>query len=344
MLKKTILLVALICCFPVGVSFAAQVKNLRAERDENEMVFTYDLKGAKGEREDTVSLSVVVAGKTYPGEKLHLEGDVGRVHIGDGKKIRWKILNDFPAGLSEEPGWEIYAGRKGFRDATTGMEFVFVKGGCFQMGDVFGGGGKDELPVHEVCVNDFYLGKYEVTQGEWQKAMGNNPAVAKACGERCPVESVSWDDTGSFMRKLAQAGGKKYRLPTEAEWEFAARSGGKKEKWAGTSKERELKNYAAYVANARGNTQPVGKKRPNGLGLYDMSGNVWEWVGDVYGPAYYGKSNRDNPTGPDDGLSRVLRGGSSNEQPVDLRVTRRIKGKQGTGSANAGFRVAFPAP
>ncbi|HEY6837113.1 MAG TPA: SUMF1/EgtB/PvdO family nonheme iron enzyme [Geobacteraceae bacterium] len=343
MLKKAIFLVALICSFPVGACFAAQVGNLSAERDENEMVFTYDLKGEKGEHDDTVNLTVIVAGKTYSGDKLHLDGDIGKVRVGSGKKIRWNVLADFPAGLSEEPAWEIYTGRKGFRDPTTGMQFVFVKGGCYKMGDVFGGGGKEERPAHEVCVNDFYLGAYEVTQGEWQKVMGSNPSFAKACGERCPVENVSWDDVTEFLRKLAKASGKKYRLPTEAEWEYAARSGGKKEKWAGTSKEREVKNYAAYLANARGKIQPVGKKRPNGLGLYDMSGNVWEWVGDYYDPAFYGKSKRDNPTGPDNGLSRVQRGGSCNEQPAGLRTTRRVKGKQGTASANTGFRIVLPA-
>ncbi len=123
-----------------------------------------------------------------------------------------------------------------FTDASTKMEFVYIKGGCYQMGDIFGVGYSNERPVHEVCLSNFYLGKYEVTQGQWKKIMGNNPSVFSDCGDNCPVDRVSWNDVQDFIRKLNQISGKKYRLPTEAEWEYAARSGGKKDLWAGTSK------------------------------------------------------------------------------------------------------------
>lgn len=185
--------------------------------------------------------------------------------------------------------------------------FVFVKGGCFQMGDAFGEA--DEKPVHEVCVSDFYMGKYEVTQAEWQKVMGNNPSNLKDCGN-CPVENVSWHAVQDFLNNLNQQTGKKYRLPTEAEWEYAARSGGKNEKWAGTSSESKLGDYAWYASNSGGKTHPVGQKKPNGMGLYDMSGNVWEWTADWYDEEYYQNSPKDNPKGASSGSSRTLRGGS----------------------------------
>jgi formylglycine-generating enzyme required for sulfatase activity len=112
------------------------------------------------------------------------------------------------------------------------MPFVFVKGGCYQMGDTFGDGKSDEKPVHDVCVSDFYMGKYEVTQGQWKRIMGNNPSSFSGCGDNCPVENVSWKDVQDFISRLNRQSGKRYRLPTEAEWEYAARSGGKREKWA----------------------------------------------------------------------------------------------------------------
>jgi len=114
------------------------------------------------------------------------------------------------------------------------MEFVFVKGGCFDMGDNFGDGFSDENPVHEVCVDDFYIGKYEVTQGQWEEVMGNNPSKFQH-GKNYPVENVSWNDVQGFIKKLNNKTDKSYRLLTEAEWEYVARSVGKREKWAGTS-------------------------------------------------------------------------------------------------------------
>ena len=338
MMRTMLLFLVCITFLAVTPAIAAQVKSLHAQRDDNEMIFHYDLVAKGGETSDRVSLTVTVAGKTIPGARLHLSGDVGMVPVGKGKTITWRIREDFPAGLADEPGWEIVAG---MRDPVTGMEFVFVRGGCFRMGDNFGDGSKDERPVHEVCVDDYYLGKFEVTQKEWQRVMGTNPSFFKACGERCPVESVSWRDAVEFLQKLSKQSGMKFRLPTEAEWEYAARSGGKKEKWAGTSRERDLKKTAVYAANSGGKTRPVGKKQPNGLGLYDMNGNVWEWVRDFYDGSYFTRSTRKNPSGPENGLSRVARGGAWDSSPFDLRATKRLRGKEGSGSTNTGFRVAL---
>ncbi len=162
------------------------------------------------------------------------------------------------------------------------MEFVLVKGGCFEMGDTFGDGADDEKPTYEACLKDFYLGKYEITQGQWKRVMGANPSNFKESDDH-PVETVSWNEAQEFIRRLNQMSGKNFRLPTEGEWEYAARSGGKREKWAGTSNETELQDYAWFGSNSGSRTHPVGQKRPNGLGLYDMSGNVSDWVGDWYG-------------------------------------------------------------
>ncbi|MDP2279759.1 MAG: SUMF1/EgtB/PvdO family nonheme iron enzyme, partial [Nitrospirota bacterium] len=189
-------------------------------------------------------------------------------------------------------------------DPATGMEIVFVKGGCFQMGDTFGDGESDEKPVHEVCVDDYYIGKYEVTQGQWKAIMGNNPSHFKDCGDNCPVEQVSWNDVQEFIQKLNEKnnppsppftkGGKGgFRLPTEAEWEYAARSGGKSERYSGGN---DIDSVAWYNKNSGGKTHPVGTKQPNGLGIYDMSGNVWEWVNDWYDEFYYKNSPKNNPT------------------------------------------------
>ena len=186
-------------------------------------------------------------------------------------------------------------------------EFVTVKGGCFQMGDLFGDGGADEKPVHEVCVKGFKLAKYEVTQWQWREVMGTNPSRFKDCGLDCPVEKVSFDDIQAFIGKLnAQAGGH-YRLPTEAEWEYACRGGGNQQRYCGGD---DLDALAWYAGNSGGKTHAVGGKQANGLGLYDMSGNVWEWTCSQYFKKYAGNekdcsSNNDVTAG-----GRGWRGGS----------------------------------
>lgn len=231
---------------------------------------------------------------------------------------------------------------KEWQDPLTGMEFVFVREGCFPMGDTFSDGYEVERPVHKVCVHGFWIGRYEVTQGQWEKVMDRNPSRMKS-GDRYPVENVNWDDVQEFIRKLNQMIEKRFRLPTEAEWEYAARSGGKQEKWAGTSDESKLGEYAWYLANSSGRTHPVGQKRPNGLGLFDMSGNVWEWVQDWYDKNFYIESPRDNPEGPSNPhIYRVLRGGSWNEAAKNIRTSNR-SGAVGPPSRNpfTGFRLVL---
>jgi sulfatase modifying factor 1 len=210
-----------------------------------------------------------------------------------------------------------------YTDTETGMDFVLVKGGCYKMGDTFGDGYYNEKPVHEVCVDDYYIGKFKVTQGQWKTVRGDNPSYFRNCGDNCPVENVSWDDAQEFIRILNHRTGKTYRLPTEAEWEYAARSGGKREKWAGTSSEAELGNYAWYRGNSDNQTHPVGQKKPNGIGIYDMSGNVWEWVQDIYSSAAYYSHDRKNPLYTSSGAGHVFRGGSWQYSPRGVRAAFR---------------------
>jgi formylglycine-generating enzyme required for sulfatase activity len=221
------------------------------------------------------------------------------------------------------------------------IEMVKVKGGCYKMGDTFGKGNSDEKPVHEVCVSDFSIGKYLVTQAEWKAVMGTSPS--KFTGDRLPVDSVSWDDTQEFITNLNLLTGKRYRHPTEAEWEYAARSGGKNETWAGTSDGARLSEYAWYKDNSARKTHVVGSKKPNGLGLYDMSGNVWEWVQDRYDSAWYGESPRDNPQGPMTGSYRVQRGGSWFNTAVNVRASHRYWREPSDRDGRLGFRLALPA-
>lgn len=209
------------------------------------------------------------------------------------------------------------------------------------MGDLFGEGIEDEEPVHEVCLRDFYIGRYEVTQKQWEKVMGANPSFFKMGGEY-PVENINWRQIQEFVYKLKETTSRDYRLPTEAEWEYAARSGGRKERWAGTSRNSELNDYAWTDLNSEEQSHPVGQKKPNGLGLFDFSGNVWEWIADWYDPDYYKHSPRNDPKGPERSWdhSRVIRGGSWISRPEHVRASLRARAIS-TVRGNLGFRLAF---
>jgi sulfatase modifying factor 1 len=227
--------------------------------------------------------------------------------------------------------------------AAPNIEMVYVKGGCYPMGDAFGDGRPDEKPVHQVCVDDFSMGKYEVTQAQWQAVMGSNPSYFKECGGDCPVEQVSWEEAQEFIRQLNSKTGKNYRLPYEAEWEYAARSGGKREKWAGTSDLDELGAYAWFGVNSGKKTHQAGTRRPNGLGLYDMTGNVWEWCKDWHDAEYYKKSPEKNPPGALSGVSRVVRGGCSDNAAGVVRAARRNDITPSYSDEAIGFRLVLPA-
>ena len=251
-----------------------------------------------------------------------------------------------------------------------GMEFAWVPAGIFKMGSPEGEEGRDTDEVqHEVRISEgFWMGKYEVTQGEWEAVMGANPSEFKACGARCPVETVSWEDVQEFIRKLNQresGSGYVYRLPTEAEWEYAVRAGS-----VGATPEGELRisgernaqvldGQAWYGGNSgvsytggydcsewdqrqyeaeRCGPHAVGLKRGNGWGLHDMLGNVWEWTADWYGEEYPSGLVTD-PHGPSTGSNRVIRGGSWLTIARYVRSADRNRYTPGYRYNNIGFRL-----
>ena len=255
------------------------------------------------------------------------------VELGAGQDLDVSVtLEKKAVGAAPAPRPASPSSGKTWRDPATGMEFVFVPGGCYQMGS--NSGDSDEKPVHEVCVDGFWMGKYEVTQAEWQRVMGKNPSHFK--GDRNPVDFVTWNDVQAFIKRLNAKGNGTFRLPTEAEWEYAARSGGKDEKYAGGN---DVDRVAWYDGNRGQNTQPVGTKAPNGLGLYDMSGNVWEWCQDVYGPSAYSRHARQNPIYSGGGTDRVRRGGRWLSRARNVRAADRGKAYQGSGDVGVGFRL-----
>ncbi len=217
---------------------------------------------------------------------------------------------------------------------------VYVEGGTFTMGATSeqNDARENEKPAHQVALSSFSIGKYEVTQAEWQAVMGSNPSHFTGNSQR-PVEQVSWNDCQEFIRKLNAITGKRFRLPTEAEWEFAARGGklSRVYKYAGSN---TIDNVAWCYGNS-GSTHPVGTKSPNELGLYDMSGNVWEWCQDWYNSYYYKFSSQINPTGPSSGSSRVARGGSWNHYAQYCRVSHRILNSVDYRGYNLGLRLVL---
>ncbi|MCL2805465.1 MAG: SUMF1/EgtB/PvdO family nonheme iron enzyme [Treponema sp.] len=218
------------------------------------------------------------------------------------------------------------------------VDMVLVRGGSFQIGSE--DGELDERPIHRVTINSFYIGKYEVTQKEWNNIMGNNPSSFK--GENLPVENVSWLDVIDFCNRLSIKDGFQpvyqregnnvscnfaangYRLPTEAEWEYAARSGS-----------GNIDAIGWYNVNSYGKTNEVGKKTPNSFGIFDMSGNVSEWCWDLYGPY----SNNESSGSVVSSTTRVVRGGNWGSSAWDMRVTARSHFSATTRNSGIGFRV-----
>jgi sulfatase modifying factor 1 len=218
-------------------------------------------------------------------------------------------------------------------------EMILVEGGEFEMGESEPDAEDWEKPVHVVNIPSFFIGKYPVTQKLWQFVMGDNPSDFK--GEDRPVENVSWDDTQIFLEKLNALTGKVYRLPTEAEWEFAARGGNKSEGYLYSGSDR-ITEVGWYRENSENKTHPVGQKPANELGIYDMSGNVWEWVEDQWHLNY-----RDAPTDGsawvdrEEEAHRVRRGGSWMHRTRICRISIRYNNSPGSRSSYIGLRLVL---
>ena len=226
------------------------------------------------------------------------------------------------------------------------MKMVYVEGGTFQMGS--NDGSSDEKPVHSVTLDSYYIAECEVTQAQWEKIMGttvyqqrdkaNSSWPMRGVGDNNPMYYVSWEEAKAFCAKLSELTGKTYILPTEAQWEYAARAG--KHNDSSQFSGHYMEDVVAwYESNSDQTTHPVKQKRANKLGLYDMSGNVWEWCNDWYGDSYYSSSPQTNPTGPSSGGYRVVRGGSWYNTASNCRVAARDYNTPSLRDDDVGFRV-----
>ena len=231
-----------------------------------------------------------------------------------------------------------------------GMSMMYVRGGEFLMGGSSEQGAnaeRDEKPLRNVTVSDFYIGKFEVTQAQWEAVMGTSVVDQRnisakdsglpGLGADYPMYYVNWEEAEEFCRRLSRKTGRNYRLPTEAEWEYAARGGEKSHRYryAGGN---DMSDFGWHSGNAGGTNHPVGTRKPNELGIYDMCGNVWEWCSDWYASSYDAGQTY-NPKGPYSGEKRTHRGGSWRNVPVGCRVSERSWSTPAGRCSFLGFRV-----
>lgn len=329
MKTKFILTISLMLC--VLTVFAQKVENVHARLTTGEsVIITYDLLYSDLTKEFTVELFVTTNnGQSYTPVTKNIEGETGEnIKPGKNKTVTW-----YP--FKNNPGYNVRNAQFKVTSSLAPKGMVFVKGGTFQMGN--NNGLKDEKPMHRVTVGDFYIGRYEVTQKQWKDIMGTNPSGLK--GDNLPVGQVSWNDIQEFLEKLNQKTGKNYRLPTEAEWEYAAR-GGNKSKGYRYSGSFDIGSVAWYKKNSNRKIYPVGQKQSNELGIYDMSGNVAEWCSDWYDSNYYSSSPENNPKGPEDGKYRICRGGASDGiKDGNCRISSRSRMSPDYRWYNKGFRI-----
>ena len=270
--------------------------------------------------------SVAVFGQS----KYDLNGD-GSVNVGDVTELVGVVLGG--------GGGSALGGAQTIKVGSVEFKMLPVSGGTFQMGSPESDtdADDDERPQHSVTLSDFYMGETEVTQALWLEVMGSNPSEFTGDLQR-PVEMVSWDDCQEFITKLNEKTGKTFRLPTEAEWEYAARGGSKSRgyKYAGSN---DLDKVGWYEDNSSETTHPVKQKQANELGLYDMTGNVWEWCADRFGD--YGSSAQTNPAGASTGSYRVYRGGSWYSNARYCRVATRYWPEPSKRYGNLGLRLVM---
>ncbi|MCI6578134.1 MAG: formylglycine-generating enzyme family protein [Bacteroidales bacterium] len=304
-MKRIYTLFLSLVCFTAVCSFGQTVSNVDAYQEGKNIIITYDTD--KAGFADFVFCSTD-GGRTWGDPLRQVTGDVNKQVPAGSHRIVWDVLSEREKFEGANICFKVEVNSGKFTVNGVSFEMVRVEGGTFRMGatseqgsDAYG----DEKPVHSVTLSSYYIGKTEVTQALWQAVMGSNPSNFK--GADLPVECVSWNDCQEFIQKLNSLTGRNFRLPTEAEWEFACRGGNKSNgyKYSGSN---NLGSVAWYDGNSGDKTHPVGTKAPNELGIYDMSGNVWEWCGDWY--ANYTSNSQTNPKGPQSGSYRVRRGGS----------------------------------
>lgn len=313
-IKYVLLVTSLTLASIVGQTY----KNVRAKQDGLSITVQYDMAG-KLYRGDQVSLTYSLDNGNSYSVINNAEGDIGaNVLPGKNNEINWLLIDkDFIIGKIIN-----------FRLVTVPEGMVYVDGGSFTRMGI--DDKKKEKTEHSITLGSFLMDETEVTQREYRHVMGKYASDYTGCME-CPVENVSWFDAVAYARKIGK------RLPTEAEWEYAARGGIKGESGHLYSGSNKLDDVAWYLANTE-NKQPVGKKEPNAIGLYDMSGNVWEWCADWYHNDYFQIADTNNPQGPEYGTEKVVRGGSWFSNDVFCNVSRRYKLKPDYRDTNFGFR------
>jgi formylglycine-generating enzyme required for sulfatase activity len=302
----------------------------------------------RGTEERTLSTSVMIMRKLPGGVRQQPMTDTIR-------RLIVMIMRKLPGGARSAPAAIVQGVSQPPGVATPlitnsiGMKLVLIPAGEFLMGspDRDGESRTNEKPQHRVRITrPFYLGVYQVTQADYKKVLGNNPSYFQTGTDarNRPVECVSWSDAVEFCKRLSelpdeQLAGRVYRLPTEAEWEYGCRAGSTTRYCFGDD-ERLLLNYAWFGLNSHKTTHPVGQKRPNPWGLYDIYGNVWEWCADRYGSGYYAQSPIDAPTGAASGSSSVRRGGGWCYAAEDCRSAVRKRFSPEKRTIHFGFRVA----
>ena len=349
----------LLSAFTAVCSFGQTVSNVDAYQEGKNIIITYDIDKAGLVSDVYCSTD---GGRTWGEPLRQVTGDVNKQVSAGSHRIVWDVLSEREklAGANicfkvvtfvtlgktkartavEEPKPHIKTSRnQNFTVNGVSFEMVRVEGGTFRMGatsEQEDDAWDIEKPVHSVTLSSYYIGKTEVTQALWQAVMGSNPSRFE--GADLPVENVSWDDCQEFIQKLNRLTGCNFRLPTEAEWEFACRGGNNSRgyKYSGSN---VIDDVAWYLGNSGLKAYPVATKAPNELGIYDMSGNVWEWCNDRY--ADYPAISQTKPTGPQSGSYRVYRGGSWLMPPRCCRSSIRIDSDTSFRFIDLGLRLAL---
>ena len=315
-----------------------------------EKTFTLKEKEMLSLNEKLESGKIITVTTDKEGDEIYVDGTFAGhspldVSMGYGKHTVKAIRN----GKSVEKSFDVrenggessitFFGNQTITVKGVSFDMVYVEGGSFDMGATYeqvDNALDNEKPVHRVTLSGYYIGMYEVTQELWEAVMGSNPSYHAA--SQYPVESVSWNDCKEFVSRLSSLTGMIFRLPTEAEWEYAARGGNKSlhYKYSGSD---NIDDVAWYWDNSGKKTHAVGTKSPNELGIYDMSGNVWEWCSDRYGD--YSAGAQTNPQGPSAGSDRVLRGGRWGSRARYCRVSNRDYGDPGNSLSRSGLRLVL---
>ncbi|MDO5587711.1 MAG: formylglycine-generating enzyme family protein [Bacteroidales bacterium] len=326
----------LLSVFSAVCSFGQTVSNVDAYQEGKNIIITYETDKAGSVGDVYCSTD---GGRTWGEPLRQVTGDVNKQVQAGSHRIVWDVLSEREklAGANICFKVEVNSGR--FTVNGVSFEMVRVEGGTFRMGatsEQEDEADSDEKPVHSVTLSSYYIGKTEVTQALWQAVMGSNPSGFE--GSNLPVECVSWNDCQEFIQKLNRLTGRNFRLPTEAEWEFACRGGNNSRgyKYSGSN---NLGSVAWYRDNSGGQTHPVATKAPNELGIFDMSGNVWEWCSDWF--ANYTANSQTNPTGPLSGSFRVFRGGDRLDIAGYCRSSPRNCNNPSYRYKNLGLRLAL---